>query len=170
MIRHMLRSALMAVALGVALMALVGTSKAQTTPPHPLEGLYEVSLDHNGEVISFLVLFKRDGSKWGGEVRGTPIPVTVKELTVAGENSLTGAASADAEGRTVTITLKLEGSKITANLSLGERTATFTATKKETEGKAAATIEGAYDAQAVMEGRDPISVVLTIKRTKPADK
>ena len=94
----------------------------------------------------------------------------IKEVTVTGENSLTGIATADGGGKTISFTVKVEGNKITLNVSVGENAATLTATKKATEGKDAATVEGTYEGQFAPEGQKTFSVELIIKRIKPADK
>jgi|GEM_PF-5079037 len=73
------------------------------------------------------------------------------------------------EDRTGAITIKFGGSKLTGSVKIGGQTITLTGTKKETE-KAAATIDGTYEAQAVAESEDPLPFALTIKRTKPTHK
>lgn len=98
------------------------------------------------------------------------VPVTVKEVTVNGENGLTGIATADGGGETISFTVKLEGNKITLNASAGEKAATLTATKKAIDGTAAATVEGTYEGQFVAEGHTAFPVEIIIKRIKPADK
>jgi len=50
-------------------------------------------------------------------VRETPIPVTVKEVTVAGENSLTGSATADAKGKAISLAAIAIGSRRADNHS-----------------------------------------------------
>ena len=153
-------------------MATTGFPKPQNTALHPLEGLYEVSITpvDRERGFKFVVSLTRNDSKWVGEVRDTPVAVTVKDVTVTGENSLTGSVSIDAGEKTLKVAVKVEGSKIVCDMSDGEKAATLTATKKVTEGKATTTIEGTYEAKAVMEGRDPLLLELVIKRTKPAEK
>jgi hypothetical protein len=172
MIRRTIRLGLMAILIWATLPAMAGFPKPQNKPPHPLEGLYEVSATRTdtGQGFKFLVSLTSDGGKWVGEVRETPFPVTVKEVAVAGENSLTGSATADAKGKAISFTVKVEGSKITCNASDGDKAITLTATKKATEGKAPATVEGTYEGQAVAEGENTLPIELIIKRTKPSDK
>jgi hypothetical protein len=167
-----MKSGLLTTLICVTILAVTGFPKAQNKPLHPLEGLYEVSLTDTdiGEGFKFLVSLTRDGDKWVGAVRETPFPVTVIEVTVTGENSLTGSATAYDKGEASSFTVKVEGSKITCNGSDGKKTATLTATKKATEGKVTATVEGAYKGQAGIEGETPFSVELIIKRMKPSDK
>jgi len=165
----MLRSGLVAMLMVATLLAMAGLPQPRTESPHPLEGLYEVSITTDtGEVIRFLVSLKSESGKWVGEVRD--LPVTVKEVTVTGESNPTIIATATTEGMTGTITIKFEGSKLTSSVKIGEQTITLSGARKETEGQATATIEGTYEAQASAEGEDPLLFVLTIKRTKPADK
>ena len=170
MIRQTMRLRMMAPLICATILAVTGFPKAQNKPLHPLEGLYEVSATRTdtGQGFKFTVSLTRDGGKWAGEVRETPIPVTVKEVTVTGENSLTGSATADI-GRTISFTVKVEGSKITCNASDGEKAMALTATKKATEGKATATVEGTYGGQAA-EGQNTFPVELIIKRVNPSDK
>ncbi|HEU0174136.1 MAG TPA: hypothetical protein VFV58_07710 [Blastocatellia bacterium] len=172
MIRHTMRLGLMAALIWATLPAVTGFPKAQNNSPHPLEGLYEVSATRTdtGNGFKFLVSLTRDGGKWVGAVREAVIPVTVKEVTVTGENRLTGIATADGGGKTISFTVKVEGNKITLNVSVGENAATLTATKKATEGKDAATVEGTYEGQTAPEGQKTFPVELIIKRIKPADK
>src|SRR5262245_7619302 len=172
MIRRMMSSGVLATLICSTILALTGFPKAQNKTLHPLEGLYEVSATRTdtGQGFKFLVSLRSDGVKWVGEVRETPIPVTVKEVTVTGENSLTGSATADAGRKTVSFTVKVEESKITVNVSDGERPGAVTATKKATEGKAPATVEGTYEGQAGAEGEKSFPIELIIKRAKPSDK
>ena len=172
MTRRTMRSGLLAMLICATIMAVTGFPKAQNKPLHPLEGLYEVSATRTdtGQGFKFLVSLKSDGGKWVGEVRETPFPVTVKEVAVAGENSLTGSATADAMGKAISFTVKVEGSKITCNASDGEKAANLTATKKATEGRGAATVEGTYEGQAGAEGENTFPNELIIKRAKPSDK
>lgn len=114
--------------------------------------------------IRFLVSLKRDGSKWLGEVRETPVPVTVTNVTVTGRNSLTVSASGAAGGFPSTVTLKIDGRRITSSVNMGPRAATVTATKKA--GEKATTIEGTYEGEGVIDGRDAVPFVLTVKRIR----
>src|SRR5262245_59778203 len=172
MIRHTMRLGLMATLIWATLPAVTGFPRPQNTSPHPLEGLYEVSATRTdkGNGFKFLVSLTRDGSKWVGAVREAVVPVTVKEVTVTGENSMTGSATADVGGETISFTVKLEGNKITLSASAGEKAATLTATKKAIDGTGAATVEGTYEGQFVAEGQNAFPVELIIKRIKPADK
>lgn len=173
MIRHTMRLGLIAALFWATLPAVTGFPKPQNNSPHPLEGLYEVSATRTdkGDGFKFLVSLKRDESKWVGAVREAVVPVTVKEVTITGENGLSGIATADAGGETISFTVKLEGNKITLNASAGDKAATLTATKKAIEGTAAATVEGTYEGQFVVaDGKEAFPVELIIKRIKPADK
>ena len=171
MTRRTMRPGLLAMLICATIMAVTGFPKARNKPLHPLEGLYEVSATRTDtdQGFKFLVSLTSDGGKWTGAVRETPIPVTVKEVTVAGENSLTGSATADARGKVISFTVKIEGGKITCDASDGEKAITITATKKATEGKASVTVEGTYGGQAA-EGQNTFPVELIIKRVKPSDK
>src|SRR5262245_38335010 len=111
MIKRTMKSGLLATLICVTILAVTGFPKTQNKSPRVLEGLYEVSLTDTdkGEGLKFLVSLTRDGDKWGGAVHETPFPVTVKEVTVTGENSLTGSATMDAEGDAISFTVKVEG-------------------------------------------------------------
>jgi hypothetical protein len=172
MIRQTMRLGLMAALIWATLPAVTGFPMPQNNSPHPLEGLYEISATRTdtGDGFKFLVSLKRDGGKWLGAVREAMIPVTVKEVTVTGENSLTGIATAEGGGMTLSFTVKVEGNKITCDASNGEQAATLTATKKAIDGKGAATVEGTYEGQFVAGGQKNFPIELIIKRTKPADK
>ena len=105
MTRRTMRPGLLAMLICATIMAVTGFPKARNKPLHPLEGLYEVSATRTdtGQGFKFLVSLKSDGGKWVGEVRETPFPVTVKEVTVTGENSLTGGGAADAKGKAISL-------------------------------------------------------------------
>ena len=170
MIRQTMRLCLLAMLICATILAVTGTSSAQNKAPHLLEGIYEISATRTdtGQGFKFIVSLKIDGGKWVGEVR--EIPVTVKEVTVTGENSLSGSASFNAGGKTVSFTVKVEGGKITVNVSDVERPASITATKKATEGKVTATVEGTYEGQAGAEGEKMFPIELILKRTYSSDK
>jgi hypothetical protein len=171
-IRQMTRSCLAAMLICATLLVTTGFPRPQSGSAHPLEGLYEVSIKRGdvGGGIRFLVSLTRQGSSWVGEVSETPVPVTVKNITVIGDNSLTGTATVDEKGEAISITLKADGSKITCSVKDGERTATLTATKNASQEKATIDLEGIYDAHAVLDGGNSLAFELVIKRMKPADK
>ena len=170
MIRPILRSGLMAAIVCSTILAL--SASAQDKPPHPLEGLYEVSANRTdkGQGFNFLVSLKRDGGKWVGAVSETPVPVTVKEVTIDGENSLTGSATIDAGGNPISITVKFDGSKITCNATDGDKAITITGEKKATGGKATVTIEGTYAGQASAVDGNSFPIEIILKRAKSSDK
>ncbi len=172
MLRQTTRSLLSATLICATLLAVTGFPQAQNRPRRTLEGLYEVTATRadNGQGYSFLVSLTRESDKWVGAVRDTPFPVTVKEVVVVSPNRLTGSASFDVMGTTVSLTVKVEGNKITCNASERGRAATLTATKKTTAGRGAATIEGTYQGQAEAEGQNTFPIELVIKRMKPSDK
>jgi hypothetical protein len=172
MIRQTMRLGLVAALIWATLPAVAGFPRPQNKSPHPLEGLYEVSATRTdtGQGFKFLVSLTNDGGKWVGAVREAVIPVTVKEVTVTGENSLTGIATAEAGGETISFTVKVEGNKITCDASAGDKAATLTATKKAIDGTVTATVEGTYEGQFVAEGQKNFPIELIIKRMKPAEK
>ena len=172
MIRQMMRLGLIAALIWATFPAVAGFPRPQNKSPHPLEGLYEVQATRTdkGDGFKFLVSLTNDGGKWAGAVREAVVPVTVKEVTVTGENSLTGIATAEPGGEAISFTVKVEGNKITCNASAGDRAATLTATKKAIDGKLTATVEGTYEGQFVVEGQNNFPVEIIIKRAKPADK
>ena len=170
MIKQTVRSSAAAVLICATL--LVGTGLAGPQARHPLEGTYEVFITRGdvGGGFRFVVSFTRQAGRWAGEVRNTPVPVTVNEITVTGETNLSATATANSQGENGTITLKADGSKITCNVTLsgGTETATITATKKGDQGKA--TLEGTYDARAELNDGTTLTLELIIRRMKPADK
>jgi hypothetical protein len=103
-------------------------------------------------------------------VRDTPVPIKVTDVTVVGDNTLTGSASFEERGKAIIIKVKVERGKIMCIGDDGEKKVTLTATKKAIEGKTTETIEGTYEAEGIEEGKDPIPLELNIKRTNLANK
>lgn len=163
-----IRSGLWAMLLSASLLTVSGFPNPQNRTPHPLEGDYAVSLTRAnvGGGIRFVVSLKRDGSKWVGEVRETPVPVVVKEVTVTGRNNLMVNATGVAGGVPATITLKIDGRKVNCSVNVGPRTADITATKK---GGKATTIEGTYEGEGVVDSGERVPFVLIVKRIQGVD-
>src|SRR5262245_64441534 len=87
----------------VCAMALAQASLAQGGPsPSPIEGTYGVTAN-SAELgaINFVLILKRDGGKWKGEIRDSPTPLTITSVTIDDTNKITIAA--DTGGTAVTI-------------------------------------------------------------------
>jgi len=172
--RQTLKFGLLTMLMGASLLARAGVLMPQTGLSQSLEGLYEISItDERGQTIIFLVSLRLEAGKWAGDVRG--LPITIKDVTVAGESSPLIIATLILEEKTgpktAAITIKFEGSRMILNLSDGTRgPESLTGIKKDTEGKAPATIEGAYlfDMPSGKDQKKTLSI--SVKRTKLADK
>ncbi len=142
---------------------------------HPVVGTYKVTATSSElGALNFLMVLKQDGEKWSGEVKDSPMPLTVTKVTVDAENNVT--VEADAGGTVVTIKGKFDGGKIVGDWTAGDMKGTWTAMRDEAAGGAAATtvaaagggaaagLEGEYDAVVVAEGQGELPFTLIIKR------
>ena len=146
---------------------------------HPAEGTYSVAAT-GAEIgtVNFTLKLMRKGDVWSGEIVESPIPMTVKTVTVAADNKVTILASTgDAE---VTIAGMLEGPMLGGDWTAGQAKGTWTATRKEAVaagaaapatpttpaagGAAAGALEGTYDAEVTAEGQGSLPFVLIIKK------
>ncbi len=171
----------------VCVMFLAVTGRAQS---HPVEGTYNVTATSNElGTLNFLMVLKRSGDKWTGEVKDSPTPLTVTNVTVDESNKVTVVA--DAGGSAVTIVGKFDGGKIVGDWTAGDIKGTWTAMKKDDAVKpadkvvaaapaaatsatsataataataAAAGIEGTYDAKVIADGQGELPFTLIIKR------
>jgi hypothetical protein len=165
----------------VCVMSLAFASYAQS---HPVEGTYNVTAN-SSELgnINFVMILKRAGDKWGGEVKDSPTPLTVTSVTVDEANKI--VIVGDAGGTAVTINGKFDGGKIVGDWSAGDIKGTWTAMRKDetaqpaekvvataaiaTNGAAggaavAASLEGTYDAKVIADGQGELPFTLVIRR------
>jgi len=157
------------IALAVAAMAQSGSAS--------VEGTYNVTATSNElGTVNFLMILKRDGGKWTAEVKDSPTPLTVTNVTVDDTNKIT--ITADSGGTPVTITGKFDNGAIAGDWSAGDIKGTWKGAKKDAvvaEAKpaaaapaasaaSAAEIEGAYDAKVVADGQGELPFTLVIKR------
>lgn len=144
---------------------------------HPLEGAYTVSSSSpEMGTITFLLVFKKSGEQWTGEIKDAPMPLTVSKVTVDADNNV--VVTADAGGTSIEIKGKFDAGKIKGNWSAGDMKGTWEATKKDDAkaattaapattaagGAAAAAVEGTYDAKVVAEGLGEAPLTLIIKK------
>jgi hypothetical protein len=154
----------------------VFTALAQNgaSTPHPVEGAYTVTATSpEMGTITFLLVLKKSGDQWMGEIKDAPMPLTVSKVAVDAENNV--AVTADAGGSSVEIKGKLDAGKLKGNWSAGEMKGTWEATRKD-EAKAAAAppsaasavtvagLEGTYDAKVIAEGLGEAPLTLVIKK------
>ncbi len=152
------------------------TALAQNGPsaPHPVEGAYTVAASSpEMGTISFLLVLKKSGDQWTGEIKDSPMPLTVSKVAVDAENNV--VVTADAGGTSVEIKGKLDAGKLKGNWSAGEMKGTWEAARKD-EAKAAAApasaasavatagLEGSYDAKVIAEGLGEAPLTLVIKK------
>ncbi|MDQ3010112.1 MAG: hypothetical protein M3X11_05360, partial [Acidobacteriota bacterium] len=101
----------------------------QSTSAHPVEGSYNVtSTSSELGTMSFVMILKKDGSKWSGEVKDSPTPLTVTSVTVDATNKVTVVA--DAGGTPVTIIGNYASDKIAGDWTAGDIKGTWKAEKK----------------------------------------
>lgn len=170
------RLASLALALVIASLT-VGAALAQSGngAAHPVEGTYNV-LSESAEMgkITFMMIFKKSGDQWTGEVKDSPLPLTISKVTVDAENNV--SVVADAGGTAVEIKGKFDTGKIKGNWTAGEIKGTWEGTKKE-EAKAAAAptpaasaapaaagLEGTYDAKVGADGQGELPFTLVVKK------
>lgn len=167
----------------LALVCLTGITAAGFAQSHPAEGTYNVTATSNElGTINFLLVLKRTGDKWTGEIKDSATPLTVTNVTVDDTNKI--VITADSGGTPVTINGKLDGGKITGDWSAGDIKGAWTALKKDEAAKvadkvaaapavsggatasaaAAAGLEGTYDVKVIAEGQGELPLTLIIKR------
>lgn len=145
-----------------------------------VEGTYNVTASSNElGTINFLIVLKRDGGKWAGEVKDSPTLMTVTNVAVDETNKIT--ITADAGGTTVTIVGKFDSGAIAGDWTAGDLKGTWKATKKDTVAASAkpadkpaaapsaaagstAGFEGTYDAKVIADGQGELPFTLIIKR------
>lgn len=169
----MSKRALKLIGLALICVALISAPALAQNGASAVEGTYNVTAT-SAELgtINFLMVLKRDGGKWTAEVKDSPTPLIVTNVTVDDTNKIT--ITADAGGTAVTIVGKFDGGEVAGDWSAGDIKGTWKGAKKDTvvaEAKpalssvsAAAGIEGIYDAKVIAEGAGELPFTLTIKR------
>lgn len=160
------------VGFGMALMMTLILSVAGFAQSHPVAGTYKVTATSSElGALNFQMMLKHDGQSWSGEVKDSPMPLTVTKVTVDADNNV--VIDCDAGGTPVTIKGKFEGGKIAGDWTAGDMKGTWTAmrdaggasTTVAAAGAAGmAGIEGEYDAVVVAEGQGELPFTLIIKR------
>lgn len=170
-------SRLASFALAIVFAGVIGlTALAQngTGTMHPVEGTYNVTTTSpEMGTVAFLLIFKKSGEQWTGEIKDAPMPLTVSKVMVDAENNV--VVTADAGGTPIEIKGKFDAGKIKGNWSAGDLKGTWEATKKDeakaataptpaASGVAAAALEGTYDAKVIAEGLGEAPLTLVIKK------
>jgi hypothetical protein len=167
------------IGLSLVLTAFIAGASLAQNGGNAVEGTYNVSASSSElGTINFLMVLKRDGSKWTGEVKDSPTPLTVTNVVVDETNKIT--ITADAGGTTVTIIGKYDTGTIAGDWTAGDLKGTWKATKKDAtvadakpaEKPAAAApaagaiagLEGTYDAKVIADGQGELPFTLIIKR------
>jgi len=156
--------------------ALAQASLAQTDGP--TEGAYAVTAT-SAELgtVNFVLILKRDGAKWTGEVKDSPTPLTITNVTFdTGTNYI--KIIADAGGTAVTINGQFANGGFAGDWSAGDIKGTWKGAKKDTTAAAAkpateapasaealAAFEGTYEAKITAEGQGTLDFTLVIKRS-----
>jgi hypothetical protein len=154
--------------------ALAQASLAQTDGP--TEGAYTVTAN-SAELgtVNFVLILKRDGAKWTGEVKDSPTPLTITKVTVDGGKI---AITADAGGTAVTINGEFANGGFAGDWSAGDIKGTWKGAKKDAtaaeakpataapvSAEALAAFEGTYAAKITAEGQGTLDFTLVIKRS-----
>jgi hypothetical protein len=154
--------------------ALAQASLAQTGGP--TEGAYTITAN-SAELgtVNFVLILKRDGAKWTGEIKDSPTPLTISSVTIDETNNI--SITADAGGTAVTIKGKFEKDGFAGDWSAGDIKGTWKGAKKDTtaaeakptaapaSAEALAAFEGTYEAKITAEGQGTLDFTLVIKRS-----
>jgi hypothetical protein len=154
--------------------ALAQASLAQTGGP--TEGAYTVTAN-SAELgtVNFVLILKRDGAKWTGEVKDSPTPLTISSVKIDDTNNI--SITADAGGTAVTINGKFDKGEFAGDWSAGDIKGTWKGAKKDAtvaaakpdaappSAEALAAFEGTYDATINAEGQGSLTFTLVIKRS-----
>ena len=150
--------------------ALAQASFAQS----PIEGAYSVTAS-SAELgtVNFMLILKRDGDKWTGEIKDSPTPLTISSIKIDDSNKI--SITADAGGTAVTINGKFDKDELAGDWSAGDIKGTWKGAKKDAAAAAAAAkpasaealaaFEGTYDAKVVADGQGELTFTLVIKRS-----
>jgi hypothetical protein len=164
--------------IGLAAVMVMTLAVAGLAQSHPVEGTYNVESKSNElGTLSFLLVLKRDGGKWAGEIKDAPMPLTVSSVTVDEANKITVVC--DAGGTAVTIAGKFADNKIAGDWTAGDMKGTWTGAKKDAvvaaakpaEAKpaaagaapAAGSLEGTYDFKIIADGQGELPLTLVVK-------
>jgi len=149
--------------------ALAQASLAQTDGP--TEGAYTVTAN-SAELgtVNFVLILKRDGAKWTGEIKDSPTPLTISSISI--EDTKISIA-ADAGGTSVTIKGEFANGGFAGDWSAGDIKGTWKGAKKDAAAAAAkpasaetlAAIEGTYDATITAKDQGSLTFTLVIKRS-----
>ncbi|HEY7547233.1 MAG TPA: hypothetical protein VID27_20230 [Blastocatellia bacterium] len=152
----------------IAAVTAAGFATGQAT--HPLEGEYAVTAsgDQIG-TVNFSMILKRVDGKWTGEIKGAPVVMTIKSVTV---DDTSVSIVADVDGAEVTIAGKLEGGKLVGKWNTSDALGTWSAMKNAAPAQAVTSstpasggsIEGMYEAQVTADGQGTLPFTLIIKR------
>jgi hypothetical protein len=162
------------VALACAMAALM--SVAALAQGHPLEGEFATSATSSElGTLTFVIVLKKDGDQWKGEVKDSPMPLTVSKVTVDADNNV--VITADAGGTAVEIKGKLMGDKLAGNWNAGDMKGTWEGNRKgaaaakiapaaaaPAAAASSASLEGTYDFKVVAEGQGELPFVIVLKK------
>lgn len=167
-------------ALLLALFALPGLGGVVSAQTHPVEGSYAVTaVGSEIGTVAFNLTLKRVADKWTGEITDSALPMTVKSVSVDGDNKVVIISSVgDAE---VTINGKFDGEKIAGEWKTPDTGGTWSAARKGANAKIAAAgaatpaaasapaatlaqLEGAYDGEVTADGQGSLPFTLVLKR------
>jgi hypothetical protein len=175
--KHFFKRASLALALVLASVLSVTALAQNGGSAHPVEGTYNVnSTSAEMGTLTFVLVLKKNGDKWMGEIKDAPMPLTVNNAMVDPENNV--SVTADAGGTPVEIKGKFEAGKIKGGWTAGDMKGTWEATKKELAAAAPATtaptagaatassladLEGTYDTVVSADGQGELPLTLVIK-------
>jgi hypothetical protein len=161
--------------------AIAGAATLAQTA-HPAEGTYAVAAT-GAEIgtINFILKLMKKGDMWTGEISESPIPMTVKTVTVGADNKVAIVAATDSAE--VNLNAVLDAGKLTGDWTAGAAKGTWTAARKDAVATPAAggagaagaagaggaavsagALEGTYDAEVTAEGQGSLPFVLVIKK------
>ncbi len=167
----------------LALMLLATSALTGQAQSHPVEGTYDVTASSSelGEV-KFVVVLKRDGAAWKGEIKDAAMPLAVSNVTVDEKNKVT--ITSDAGGTSVVIAGQFDAGKISGDWSAGDIKGKWVATQKASAASSVAAaapaaapaaastasasvgagIEGAYSTTIVADGQGEFTLGLVIRK------
>ncbi len=162
--------------IGLSLVCVVALSQASLSQSdvNPVEGTYNVTAKSAelGE-INFVLILKRAGAKWTGEIKDSQTPLTISNVTIDDTNKIT--ITADTGGTAVTINGKFDKGEFAGDWSAGDIKGTWKGAKKDAaavatkpaaplSAAATAELEGTYDGKIIAEGQGELTFTLVIKR------
>jgi len=105
-------------------------SAPQSTKAHPVEGTYDGSAASTNGPVPFLLIIKREGQKWVGQIQNSPNPIAVSGLTVDKANTVTIKGTVN--DAPITITGQYKAGKLEGNWFSSETNkGTWAATKRK---------------------------------------